>query len=43
MWDPAALRTRALEFSTERFLERMREWLDETSTQKRGRAVRWAG
>jgi glycosyltransferase involved in cell wall biosynthesis len=41
-WDPAALRARALEFSTERFLERMREWLDETSTQKRGHPVRWA-
>jgi glycosyltransferase involved in cell wall biosynthesis len=41
-WDPAALHARALEFSTERFLARMREWLDETSTQKRGRAVRWA-
>jgi glycosyltransferase involved in cell wall biosynthesis len=41
-WDPAALRARALEFSTERFLERMRAWLDETSTQKRGHPVRWA-
>jgi glycosyltransferase involved in cell wall biosynthesis len=41
-WDSAALRARALEFSTERFLERMLEWLDETSTQKRGHAVRWA-
>lgn len=40
-WEPAALRARALEFSTERFLERMREWLDETSRQQRGRAVRW--
>jgi glycosyltransferase involved in cell wall biosynthesis len=41
-WDPAALHARALEFSTERFLVAMREWLDETSTQKRGRTVRWA-
>jgi glycosyltransferase involved in cell wall biosynthesis len=41
-WDPAALHARALEFSTERFLERMREWLDETSTQKRGHALRWS-
>jgi glycosyltransferase involved in cell wall biosynthesis len=40
-WDPAALHTRALEFSTERFLQRMREWLDEASTQKRGHAVSW--
>jgi glycosyltransferase involved in cell wall biosynthesis len=40
-WDPAALRARALEFSTERFLERMRQWLDEASTQKRGRPVTW--
>jgi glycosyltransferase involved in cell wall biosynthesis len=42
-WDPAALRARALKFSTPRFLERMREWLDETSVQKRGHGVRWAG
>jgi glycosyltransferase involved in cell wall biosynthesis len=41
-WDRAALHARALEFSTERFLGRMREWLDETSTEKRGRTVRWA-
>jgi glycosyltransferase involved in cell wall biosynthesis len=41
-WDRAALRGRALEFSTERFLERMREWLDEVSTQKRGRLATWA-
>jgi glycosyltransferase involved in cell wall biosynthesis len=41
-WDPAELRARALEFSTERFLERMREWLDELSMEKRGHAVRWA-
>jgi glycosyltransferase involved in cell wall biosynthesis len=41
-WDPAALRARALEFSTERFVEHMREWLDEASTQKRGHPVRWA-
>jgi glycosyltransferase involved in cell wall biosynthesis len=42
-WDPAALRARALEFSTERFLERMREWLDEASMEKRGRPVGWTG
>jgi glycosyltransferase involved in cell wall biosynthesis len=41
-WDPAALRERALEFSTERFLELMRAWLDETSKQKHGHGVRWA-
>lgn len=41
-WEPAALRARALEFSAGRFLERMREWLDETSTQKRGAPVRWS-
>ena len=41
-WDPAALHARALEFSTERFLDHLREWLDEASTQKRGHAVRWA-
>lgn len=41
-WEPAALRARALEFSTGRFLERMREWLDETSTQRRGAPVRWS-
>lgn len=41
-WEPAALRARALEFSAGRFLERMREWLDETSTQRRGAPVRWS-
>lgn len=40
-WDREALRDRALEFSTERFLERMRTWLDETSTEVRGRPLRW--
>jgi hypothetical protein len=40
-WDREALRSRALEFSTERFLERMRAWLDEASTDARGRPVRW--
>jgi glycosyltransferase involved in cell wall biosynthesis len=41
-WDREALRRRALEFSTERFLERMRSWLDEVSLGARGRPVRWA-
>lgn len=41
-WDREALRSRALEFSTERFLERMRVWLDEASADARGRPVRWA-
>ena len=41
-WDPQALRARALEFSAERFLEQMRDWLDETSVEARGRPVRWA-
>jgi glycosyltransferase involved in cell wall biosynthesis len=40
-WDREALRSRALEFSTEPFLERMRAWLDEASTDARGRPVRW--
>jgi hypothetical protein len=40
-WDRDALRNRALEFSAERFLERMRAWLDEASTETRGRPVRW--
>ena len=41
-WDPAALRGRALEFSRERFLGRMREWLDESSASARGHGIRWA-
>ncbi|HEU5477297.1 MAG TPA: glycosyltransferase [Gaiellaceae bacterium] len=41
-WDRAALRSRALEFSTDRFLDRMRSWLDEVSLEARGRPVRWA-
>jgi glycosyltransferase involved in cell wall biosynthesis len=41
-WDPAALRARALEFSRERFLVRIREWLDDSSLEARGHAVRWA-
>lgn len=41
-WDPEVLRDRALEFSTERFLARMRSWLDEASEEARGRPVRWA-
>ncbi len=40
-WDPAALHARALEFSADRFLERMREWLDHASTEARGRRLRW--
>ena len=41
-WDPVGLRSRALEFARDRFLERMRTWLDESSRQARGREVRWA-
>lgn len=41
-WDPQALRCRAREFSTERFLDQMRVWLDEASVEARGRPVRWA-
>jgi glycosyltransferase involved in cell wall biosynthesis len=41
-WDRDALRGRSLEFSAERFLVRMRSWLDKESTQKRGRPVSWA-
>jgi glycosyltransferase involved in cell wall biosynthesis len=41
-WDTDTLRRRALEFSVERFLERMRSWLDEASTAARGRPIRWA-
>ena len=40
-WDPHTLRSRALEFSTERFLEQMRAWLDEASAESRGGPVRW--
>lgn len=41
-WDPEILRSRALEFSTDRFLERMHAWLDAASAEARGRPVRWA-
>jgi glycosyltransferase involved in cell wall biosynthesis len=41
-WDTESLRGRALEFSRERFLERMRSWIDEVSVEARGRPVRWA-
>jgi glycosyltransferase involved in cell wall biosynthesis len=41
-WDSQALRARALEFSTDRFLDRMRSWLDDVSEEARGRPVRWA-
>lgn len=40
-WDRQSLRERAAEFSTARFLQRMRIWLDETSAEARGRPVRW--
>jgi glycosyltransferase involved in cell wall biosynthesis len=40
-WDPSELRSRALEFSTGRFLARMRAWLDEASREARGREVLW--
>jgi glycosyltransferase involved in cell wall biosynthesis len=40
-WHPAALHARALEFSAERFLERMRDWLDECSRDARGSGIRW--
>jgi glycosyltransferase involved in cell wall biosynthesis len=40
-WDPRELHSRALEFSTQRFLTRMCEWLDESSSQARGRGLRW--
>jgi glycosyltransferase involved in cell wall biosynthesis len=40
-WDGQTLRSRALEFSAERFLEQMRTWLDETSAEARGRPLRW--
>ena len=41
-WDPGELRARALEFAPERFLARMRAWLDDASRQARGRGLRWA-
>lgn len=41
-WDPHALRSRALEFSTERFLQQMHAWLDQASVEARGRPARWA-
>jgi glycosyltransferase involved in cell wall biosynthesis len=41
-WDNHALRSRALEFSAERFVEEMRAWLDQASAEARGRPVRWA-
>jgi glycosyltransferase involved in cell wall biosynthesis len=41
-WDKQALRARALDFSADRFLERMHAWLDEASTAARGRPVRWS-
>jgi glycosyltransferase involved in cell wall biosynthesis len=41
-WDQESLRNRALEFSTDRFLQQMRVWLDEASVEARGRPLRWA-
>ncbi len=41
-WDATALHGRSLEFSTERFLERMRRWLDECSHDARGHGLQWA-
>lgn len=41
-WDRGTLRNRALEFSSERFLDRMRSWIDEVSVEARGRPARWA-
>jgi glycosyltransferase involved in cell wall biosynthesis len=41
-WDTPALRARALGFSKERFLERMRDWLDRSSAQARGHGIHWA-
>lgn len=40
-WDRQSLRSRALAFSTDRFLDQMRIWLDEASAEARGRPVRW--
>jgi glycosyltransferase involved in cell wall biosynthesis len=40
-WDAQTLHSRALEFSSERFLEQMRSWLDDASVETRGRPVRW--
>lgn len=41
-WEPRKLRDRAEEFSGERFLRRMREWLEESSWSARGHGLRWA-
>jgi glycosyltransferase involved in cell wall biosynthesis len=41
-WDAQALRSRALEFSSDRFVQQMGAWLDEVSAETRGRPVRWA-
>lgn len=38
---PRELRSRALEFATDRFLARLREWLEETSRRVRGHGLRW--
>jgi glycosyltransferase involved in cell wall biosynthesis len=41
-WDRAELRSHALGFSSDRFLERMRDWLEESSVRARDRGIRWA-
>ena len=41
-WDRHTLRSRALQFSADRFFEQMHTWLDEASVAARGRPVRWA-
>jgi glycosyltransferase involved in cell wall biosynthesis len=38
-WDPAALVVRARSFSSERFVERLREWIDDASRTVRGRPL----
>jgi glycosyltransferase involved in cell wall biosynthesis len=40
-WDAGALHARALDFSAERFLERMRDWLESSSMQARNRGIQW--
>jgi len=38
-WEPAALAERARSFSSDRFVERLREWLDDASRSARGRPL----
>jgi len=40
-WDAEALRARARDFSPERFLERMRDWLEDCSMRVRSRGIHW--